>query len=211
MTTKRTLQSLTAIAMLALILVSCNLVKSAAPSPTDTVGTNPDELKAKMVEVLEDAGTTLEKAEFSNITSSSNRTGSVSYSVSLEIVKPQNHDKLATAGWYSSDIRPNLYRVDDIVLSDADDNIIKEYDKFKDILFTYADIEQYINNAPACFKEALEASGYGADGFISNFSIEREQHNGNKIKAGIRVGYKGDSSLSKYFTVQEDGMHIIKK
>lgn len=211
MTTKRTLQSVTAIFMLALILVSCNLVKSAAPRPTDTVGTNPDELKTKLVEIMENAGSTLENAEFSRISSDSRRSGSTSYSISLEIVKPQNRNKLAKAEWYSSESSPNQFDVTDMVLSDSDNNIIKEYDQFKDILFTYADIEKYINNSSTCFKEALEASGYGADGYIENFQIEREQHNNNKIKAGIRVGYKGDSTLDKYYRIQEDGMHIIKK
>ena len=62
MTTKRTFQSLVAIFSLALILVSCGLAKSTAPRPTDTVGTNPDELEAKLAEIMENAGGTLETA-----------------------------------------------------------------------------------------------------------------------------------------------------
>lgn len=211
MTTKRTLQSVATIFTLALILASCGLAKSAAPRPTDTVGTNPDELKAKMVEILENAGGTLENAEFSRIISRSNHSGKTSYSIDLEIVKPQNKNKLADASWYSSESQPNKFGVTDIVLSDSENNIIKEYDQFKDILFSYADIEKYIVNAPTCYKEALEASGYGADGFIEYFSIERDQYNGNKIKVGISVEHKSNSSLTKFFRVQEDGMHIVKK
>lgn len=135
MTTKRTFQSLVAIFSLALILVSCGLAKSSAPRPTDTVGTNPDELKAKLVEIMENAGGTLETAEFASITSSCSYSGKMSYSVYLEIVKPQNKNKLAEATWYSSESSPNNFSVTDIVLSDSKNNVIKEYDQFKDILF----------------------------------------------------------------------------
>ena len=97
MTTKRTFQSLVAIFSLALILVSCGLAKSTAPRPTDTVGTNPDELKAKLAEIMENAGGTLETAEFASINSSCSHSGKTSYSVDLEIVKPQNKNRLAEA------------------------------------------------------------------------------------------------------------------
>lgn len=211
MTTKRTFQSLVAIFSLALILVSCGLVKSSAPRPTDTVGTNPDELKAKLVEIMENAGGTLETAEFASITSSCSYSGKMSYSVYLEIVKPQNKNKLVEAMWYSSESSPNDFSVTDIVLSDSKNNVIKEYDQFKDILFTYADIEHYITHSPVCFKEALEASGYGTDGYIERIDISREQHNNNKLRANIKVTNKSSRTLNKYYQIQEDGMHIIKK
>ena len=137
MTTKRTFQSLVAIFSLALILVSCGLAKSTAPRPTDTVGTNPDELEAKLAEIMENAGGTLETAEFASINSSCSHSGKTSYSVDLEIVKPQNKNRLAEAKWYSSESSPNDFSVTDIVLSDSENNVIKEYDQFKDILFTY--------------------------------------------------------------------------
>lgn len=211
MTTKRTFQSLVAIFSLALILVSCGLAKSTAPRPTDTVGTNPDELEAKLAEIMENAGGTLETAEFASINSSCSHSGKTSYSVDLEIVKPQNKNRLAEAKWYSSESSPNDFSVTDIVLSDSENNVIKEYDQFKDILFTYADIEQYINHSSACFKEALEASGYGADGYVERITISREQYNNNKLKASIKVTHKSDRTLKKYYQIQEDGMHIVKK
>ena len=101
MTTRRTFQSLVAIFSLALILVSCGLAKSTAPRPTDTVGTNPDELEAKLAETMENAGGTLETAEFASINSSCSHSGKTSYSVDLEIVKPQNKNRLAETKWYS--------------------------------------------------------------------------------------------------------------
>ena len=127
------------------------------------------------------------------------------------IVKPQNKNRLAEAKWYSSESSPNDFSVTDIVLSDSENNVIKEYDQFKDILFTYADIEQYINHSSTCFKEALEASGYGADGYVERITISREQYNNNKLKASIKVTHKSDRTLKKYYQIQEDGMHIVKK
>lgn len=177
----------------------------------DTVGTNPDELKAKLAEIMENAGGTLETAEFARISSSRSHSGKTSYSVDLEIVKPQNKNRLAEAKWYSSESSPNDFSVTDMVLSDSENNVIKEYDQFKDILFTYADIEQYINHSSTCFKEALEAAGYGTDGYVERITISREQYNNNKLKASIKVTHKSNRTLNKYYQIQEDGMHIIKK
>ena len=53
-------------------------------------------------------------------------------------------------------------------------------------------------------KEALEASGYGEDGYVRSYQIE-------KGDAFIMVGHKSSNMLSKTYHVAEDGEHIIVK
>ena len=61
------------------------------------------------------------------------------------------------------------------------------------------------------FLFSQSGTGYGADGYVERITISREQYNNNKLKASIKVTHKSDRTLKKYYQIQEDGMHIVKK
>ena len=92
----------------------------------------------------------------------------------------------------------------DMVISDHDDNVIDTYDGFKDMLFTYNDVSKLVENLPVFCKEALEASGYGEEGYVRSYQIE-------KGDAFITVGHKSSNMLTKSYHIAEDGEHIIKE
>lgn len=213
MSKRRVFQSLAVVLMLASTVVSCDLAKSASSRPTVPVGTNEGEMKEKITEVLKGADTTPDQVEIAEISSSSNYNNKATgdtYSLSLDIVSPKDKNKIARTDWYSSEQSPSRQTTENLILSDADNNVIKEYDKFKDMLFSYGDVEMYINNTPTLFKEALEAAGYDKEGYVKYFTIRRDPSKGNEIIASIRVQHKSTSSLSKYFRIAKDGTHIIK-
>lgn len=198
--------------MLALTFTACGLTQNSAPLADKMLGSNPGELEKQIEMLLKKAGADLETAEFAEIVTGYNANGyKPSLSLTLDIVNPANPDKLLRASWYDSESSRNHCTVEELMLTDSDDNVIAEHAAFEDMLFTYAEVKTYIDNAPVYCAESLEASGYGADGFAERLDIERNPHEGNRIKAMMRVGYKGQNTLHKSFTVAPDGQHIVKK
>ena len=111
-----------------------------------------------------------------------------STSVTIQIVTPEDKNKMAEYSWYDNkDVRNKLDK-QDMVISDHDDNVIDTYDGFKDMLFTYDDVAKQVENLPVFCKEALEASGYGEDGYGRSYQIE-------KGDAFIMVGHKSSNML----------------
>lgn len=198
--------------MLALTLTACGLTQNSGPVRDKMSGSSPGELEKQIEMLLKEAGTDLRTAEFAEIVSGYNGNGfKPSLSVTVDIVNPQNPNKLLRASWYDSESTRNKYDVEELLLTDSDDNVIDDHAAFADMLFTYADVKTYIDNAPIYCTESLEASGYGENGFVERLDIERNPHEGNRIKAMMRVGYKGQSTLHKTFRVAPDGGHIVKK
>lgn len=198
--------------MLAMAFAACGLTQGSAPVADRMLGSNPGELEKQIEMLLEKAGTDLEKAEFAEIVTGYNANGyKPSLSLTLDIVSPENPDKLLRASWYDSESSRNHCTVEELMLTDSDDNVIEEHAAFEDMLFTYADVKTFIENAPVYCTESLEASGYGADGFVERLDIERNFHEGNRIAAMMRVGYKGRNTMHKSFRVAQDGQHIVRK
>ena len=169
------------------------------------IGANAGELDGKIDELLELAKAKKETAEFAEIYTYFNyKPGDPSTSVTIQIVTPEDKNKMAEYSWYDNkDVRNKLDK-QDMVISDHDDNVIDTYDGFKDMLFTYDDVVKQVENLPVFCKEALEASGYGEDGYVRSYQIE-------KGDAFIMVGHKSSNMLSKTYHVAEDGEHIIVK
>jgi len=177
--------------------------ENATTTPSDTIiGANAGELDGKIDELLELAKAKKETAEFAEIYTYFNyKPGDPSTSVTIQIVTPEDKNKMAEYSWYDNkDVRNKQ----DMVISDHDDNVIDTYDGFKDMLFTYDDVAKQVENLPVFCKEALEASGYGEDGYVRSYQIE-------KGDAFIMVGHKSSNMLSKTYHVAEDGEHIIVK
>ncbi|MFQ7267176.1 MAG: hypothetical protein ACLRPS_10005 [Paraprevotella clara] len=199
-----------ALCVVAVTMASCDFVnkmkENATTTPSDTIiGANAGELDGKIDELLELAKAKKETAEFAEIYTYFNyKPGDPSTSVTIQIVTPEDKNKMAEYSWYDNkDVRNKLDK-QDMVISDHDDNVIDTYDGFKDMLFTYDDVAKQVENLPVFCKEALEASGYGEDGYVRSYQIE-------KGDAFIMVGHKSSNMLSKTYHVAEDGEHIIVK
>lgn len=199
-----------ALCVVAVTMASCDFVnkmkENATTTPSDTIiGANAGELDGKIDELLELAKAKKETAEFAEIYTYFNyKLGDPSTSVTIQIVTPEDKNKMAEYSWYDNkDVRNKLDK-QDMVISDHDDNVIDTYDGFKDMLFTYDDVAKQVENLPVFCKEALEASGYGEDGYVRSYQIE-------KGDAFIMVGHKSSNMLSKTYHVAEDGEHIIVK
>ena len=199
-----------ALCVVAVTMASCDFVnkmkENATTTPSDTIiGANVGELDGKIDELLELAKAKKETAEFAEIYTYLNyKPGNPSTSVTIQIVTPEDKNKMAEYSWYDNkDVRNKLDK-QDMVISDHDDNVIDTYDGFKDMHFTYNDVSKLVENLPVFCKEALEASGYGEEGYVRSYQIE-------KGDAFITVGHKSSNMLTKSYHIAEDGEHIIKE
>lgn len=198
--------------MLALTFAACGLTQGSGPVSDKMLGSNPGELEKQIEILVKKAGADLQTAEFAEIITGYNANGyKPSLSVTIDIVSPTNPDKLLRAKWYDSETSRNKYDVEELVLTDSDNNLVNDHAAFAGMLFSYADAKTYIDNAPVYCTESLEASGYGANGYVERLDIERNPHEGNRLSARMRVGYKGQNTLHKSFGIAQDGGHIIKK
>ena len=191
------------LAIVSLATASCSFL-NPGPLPEAIVGQNAGELKAKVCELMDMADTDSTKVEFAKIdTDFLYRPNDNTASVSIQIVSPEDKNKMMEYKWLDMDGRRNLKEINELVVSTHFDNdVIDTYDGFKEMLFTYDDIRVYLDNLPTYCKEAIEASGYKDKAFISNFSIEKDE-------SLITVNYKDDTSLSKTYSIDPEGKHIV--
>lgn len=175
------------------------------PVPEDITGDTPGELQAKIADLLKQAGSDSSKVEFAEITSMFQfRPGDNFSHVSIQIVSPEDKDKMVQYDWTDMKDRRNVYEVRGLtVSSNLGTDVIDTYDGYKDMLFSYEDARPYLTNLPAYCKEALEASGYKDKGYISSFTIDVEG-------ANIGVSHKDASTISKTFRISADKLHIEK-
>lgn len=182
-------------------LTSCNFL-NPGPVPENIVGDTPGELRDKIVEVLKVAGTDTSSVEFAEVkTNFLYRPGDNTADIALSIVSPDDKDKLVQYTWSDMKDRRNVYDCFDLAVTTFGNDVIDSYEGFKDMIFTYSDIRPFLDNLPVYCKEALEASGYGDNGYVSMFSIEMG-------RIFISVSHKDKSTISKTYDISEDGMHI---
>ena len=123
-----------ALCVVAVTMASCDFVnkmkENATTTPSDTIiGANVGELDGKIDELLELAKAKKETAEFAEIYTYLNyKPGNPSTSVTIQIVTPEDKNKMAEYSWYDNkDVRNKLDK-QDMVISDHDDNVIDTYD-----------------------------------------------------------------------------------
>ena len=209
---KKIIRYSAAFCMMALMFSACGLTQDAGSVPDKMVGSNPGELEKRIEALLKKAGTDLEKAEFAEIATSCNRKGaSPSFLLMIDLVSPENPNKLVRATWFDSERNRNDYSVEGLMLTDSDNNVVEDHAAFADMLFSYADVKTYIGNAPVYCTESLEASGYQENGFVERLDIQRLSYEGYRLSARMRVGYKGQITMHKTYDVASDGLHIVKK
>ena len=119
-----------ALCVVAVTMASCDFVnkmkENATTTPSDTIiGANAGELDGKIDELLELAKAKKETAEFAEIYTYFNyKPGDPSTSVTIQIVTPEDKNKMAEYSWYDNkDVRNKLDK-QDMVISDHDDNVI---------------------------------------------------------------------------------------
>lgn len=194
--------SIFAIPATVLSIISCNSF-NPGPLPEDIVGDQPGELEQKIKDLLDQAGTDTSKVEFAEIsTTFTYKENDNKAYVSIQIISPENKDKMVQYDWNDMKDRRNHYEMFELTVSSFDDDVIDNYDGYKDMLFKYSDAAIYLKNLPTYCKEALEASGYKENGCINSFNIEAD-------RAFINVGYKGQSSIFKTYNISEDKNHIV--
>ena len=193
--------SILAASMLSLSITSCDNLKPA-PVPDDIVGDTPGELKAKINELLEQAGTDSTKVEFAEIASNFQyKPGDNNANVHVQIVSPEDKNKMLQYSWSDMKDRRNTYEQFELTVSTfLEDDVVDSYDGYKDMLFTYNDIKPYLDNLSTYCKEALEASGYKDKGYIDSFLISSQQ-----IIIGV---HHKDANISKTYQISKDGKHI---
>ena len=125
-----------ALCVVAVTMASCDFVnkmkENATTTPSDTIiGANAGELDGKIDELLELAKAKKETAEFAEIYTYFNyKPGDPSTSVTIQIVTPEDKNKMAEYSWYDNkDVRNKLDK-QDMVISDHDDNVIDTCDKY---------------------------------------------------------------------------------
>lgn len=199
----RHLTKATALAIVFLAMSSCNFL-NPGPLPEALMGQNAGELKAKVCELMDMAGTDSTQVEFAEInTYFLYRPNDNLASAYIQIVSPEDKNKMMEYTWTDMNGRRNMKEANELVVSTRLDNdVIDTYDGFKEMLFTYDDIRVYLDNLPTYCKEAIEASGYKNKAFISSFNIEKD-------KSTITVNYKEDTSLSKTYEIDPEGKHIV--
>lgn len=190
--------------ILSLGLSACSFLNPGA-LPKALVGEQPNELRAKVNELMELAGTDSVKAELASVNTTFiyNPNGG-SATVHLHMIDPEDKNKMKEYAWRDTDGRRNLKEINELVVSTWPDNdIVDTYEGYKDMLFSYEDIRMYLDNLPVYCKEALEASGYKDKGYVSSFSFDK------RTGALIYVTHKEKSTLSKWYKIAPDGKHII--
>ena len=185
-------------------MASCSFL-NPGPLPEVIIGQNAGELRTKICELMDMAGTDSTQVEFAKIqTYFLYRPDDNTASTAIQIVSPEDKNKMMEYSWTDMKDRRNWREASELVVSTRfDDDVIATYDGFKDMLFSYDDIRIYLDNLPTYCKEALEASGYKDKGYISYFTIDKSSG------AEVTVSYKDDTSLSKTYSIAPDGKHII--
>ena len=109
--------SILAASMLSLSITSCDNLKPA-PVPDDIVGDTPGELKAKINELLEQAGTDSTKVEFAEIASNFQyKPGDNNANVHVQIVSPEDKNKMLQYSWSDMKDRRNTYEQFELTVS----------------------------------------------------------------------------------------------
>lgn len=188
--------------LLALSAASCN-VMDPGPLPENIVGDEPGELQAKLGELMAQAGTDSTKVEFAEITSTFRyRPDDNTAHVSVQLVSPKDKNKLEQFSWNDMKDRRNVYEQAELTVSTSlGSDLVDTYEGYKEMLFTYKDAAVYLNNLPAYCKEALEASGYKDEGYVSSFQMETRG-------VSISVTHK-KGGMSKTYRIADDGQHIV--
>ncbi len=196
------LKSVFAALIIAWSMVSCNIL-NPGPVPEDIVGDTPGELQSKIGEILDQAGTDSTKVEFAEInTGFQYKPDDNLATVQIQIISPDDKNKMLQYDWSDMKDRRNHYeRFELTVATSVSNDVIDTYEGYKDMLFTYDDVRVYLDNLPVYCKEALDASGYKDKGYISSFSIAKDD-------VLISVHHK-DGNISKTYRISKDGGHIV--
>ncbi len=195
-------RNMLSIPVFAALATSCGSF-NPGPLPENIVGDAPGELKSKICDLMELAGTDSTKVEFAEITTTFiYRPNDHNAHAHIQIVSPSDKNKMEQLDWNDMKERRNSYeRYDLTVATRVSEDLIDTYEGYKDMLFTYDDIRKYIDNLPSYCEEAIKASGYKDDAYISNFEI-------NADGASISVKHK-DANISKTYNISADGKNII--
>lgn len=191
------------IATIAATAAACST--NSGPVSDTIIGEKQSELKNKVAELMETAGTDSSKVEFAQIrTSIVLRPNDNTTVVSIQIINPKDNDKMEEFQWSDNKDRRNHTENLGITVSESlSGDVIDEYEGYKDMLFDYGYASKFINKMPEYCKEALEASGYKDKGYVKSFSIEVDG-------AMISVGNKDSNTTSKTYRIDEEGNHIIQ-
>lgn len=189
---------------LAWAFTSCSFL-NPGPLPEALVGEQTGELKNKLCELMEMAGTDSTQVEFADISSNFlYRPNDNTSNVSIQIVSAKDKNQLMEYMWSDMKDRRNMKVAQELTVSTfLGNDVIDNYEGYQDMLFRYDDIRIYLDNLPVYCQEALEASGYKDQGYVNSFNIDRQRG------ATISVGHKKESSLSKTYEISEDGQHIV--
>ncbi len=195
-------KNMLAASVLAALASSCGSF-NPGPVPENIVGDAPGELKEKLCDLMDVAGTDSTKVEFAEITTMFNyRPGDNTAHAHIQIISPGDKNKMEQLDWDDMKDRRNHYeRYGLTVSTQVSQDLVDTYDGYKDMLFTYNDIKKYLDNLPTYCNEAIEASGYKDNAYISNFEI-------NVDGASISVSHK-EGNISKTYGISPDGSHII--
>ena len=156
------------------------------PVPENIVGDAPGELEAKICDLMKVAGTDSTNNAHAHI----------------QIISPDDKNKMEQLDWNDMKERRNSYEKYNLTVSTRlSEDLIDTYEGYKDMLFTYSDIKKYLDNLPAYCEEAIEASGYKDNAYISHFEI-------NVDGASISVKHK-EGNISKDYKISPDGKHIV--
>ena len=118
-----------AASLLALSMTSCNIL-NPGPVPENIVGDEPGELQAKIGELLEKAGTDSAKVEFAEIyTSFINQQNDNIANAHVQIVSPDDKDKMVQYSWSDMKDRRNMYeRFELTVATHLDNDVVDTYE-----------------------------------------------------------------------------------
>lgn len=164
------------------------------------------ELSVQLDNLLKYAGTTQDKVEFIEFSfmHDAENPEDIKNSITISIVDPKNPDLIKEYMWYDMKDRRNSYTVNEVTMTDRfGSEVIEGHDKYKDLIFNYADVKEVLDNYDLLAKEALDAAGYGDKGYVKYFT--RTMNRGYEIT----VGYDG-KDVKKDFDISVDKKHIVK-
>ncbi len=196
------IKSMLVVSASAALAVSCGTF-NPGPIPETIVGDAPGELRAKLCDLMDVAGTDSTKVEFAEITTTFiYRPNDNNAHAHIQIVSPKDKNKMEQLDWNDMKERRNHYERYGLTVSTrVDSDLIDTYEGYKDMLFTYDDIRKYLDNLPSYCAEAIEASGYKDDAYVSDFEIDVDG-------ASISVKHK-EANIFKTYKISSDGTHIV--
>ena len=194
------------VALLLSVATACSFVIKTQEEVSKDFLSSAEKISQDLDQIFQYAGTTADKAEIIeiNMSHSADDTTDIKNDISAVIIDPADKNLIKRYFWFDNKDMRNSYKTEEVTITDfAGTEVIEGYDKYKDMITTYADFKPYIDNYDTYCQEALTAAGSEGNGDVRDYSYSKERG------GSITIGYRG-KDVSKSFDIAEDKKHIKK-